>query len=314
LAALLAKRHAVGTLYALDRCQKRFGILQQRVKDLCGNVSSVQVIPQHKDFLATQPDDYNSVTSILLDPTCSGSGIMDSMRGSTESLDDDDRIQHLSNFQVTCLKHAVSFPNVKRIVYSTCSLHTKENEEVVAQILVDNNDWQLVAPAALESWPRRGLVVEGLSATQAKCLVRVDPREDDTNGFFVCCFERISSARQVKKKKDAGKKENDSSLAKQPKELGIAFYDNQFKKPKAVELPSTTTKRKAIENNLKSDNGSLLKEPVKKKIKASKKQTTTDKSKDAQEEDRPAIPKKILKKLEWKRKQRHAKESRKCGA
>ena len=49
---------------------------------------------------------------------------------------------------------------------------------------------------ALPSWPRRGLsrTLEGretgLSEEEANCLVRTDPQQDLTNGFFVAYFER----------------------------------------------------------------------------------------------------------------------------
>lgn len=42
----------------------------------------------------------------------------------------------------------------------------------------------------LSRWSRRGLAVSGLSKKQAACMVRTDPLEDETNGFFVAVFER----------------------------------------------------------------------------------------------------------------------------
>ena len=46
----------------------------------------------------------------------------------------EERLQKLSSFQSVILKKALSFPNVKRVVYSTCSIHSKENEEVLFQL------------------------------------------------------------------------------------------------------------------------------------------------------------------------------------
>lgn len=67
---------------------------------------------------------------ILVDPSCSGSGMQNRM-----SLDPDEkdpaRLKRLAGLQIKMLSHALqSFPNVKRIVYSTCSLYEEENEQV----------------------------------------------------------------------------------------------------------------------------------------------------------------------------------------
>lgn len=76
------------------------------------------------------------------------------------------------------LKHAMSFRSVKRIAYSTCSVHEQENEQVVRAVM--NDEWQLVT--ALPQWPRRG---HGMPEA-----IRTDAQQDLTNGFFVAVFER----------------------------------------------------------------------------------------------------------------------------
>ena len=42
----------------------------------------------------------------------------------------EERLSKLASFQSVILKKALSFPNVKRVVYSTCSIHDIENEMV----------------------------------------------------------------------------------------------------------------------------------------------------------------------------------------
>lgn len=48
------------------------------------------------------------------------------------------RLTSLASFQLRCLNHGLRFPHLKRLVYSTCSIHTEENEEVVAACLQQN--------------------------------------------------------------------------------------------------------------------------------------------------------------------------------
>ena len=43
---------------------------------------------------------------------------------------------------------------------------------------------------ALPKWHRRGYVIDGLPESDARCLIRADPVEDDMEGFFVAIFER----------------------------------------------------------------------------------------------------------------------------
>lgn len=68
-------------------------------------------------------------------------------------------------------------------------IHAEENEEVVKAVLesAKQRGFELVDP--FPSWPRRGLpLVEG-----AEKLVRTDPSEDGTDGFFLAVFQRVST-------------------------------------------------------------------------------------------------------------------------
>lgn len=48
------------------------------------------------------------------------------------------RLASLASFQLRCLNHGLKFPRLKRLVYSTCSVHRQENEDVVAACLQQN--------------------------------------------------------------------------------------------------------------------------------------------------------------------------------
>ena len=50
---------------------------------------------------------------------------------------EEDRLAQLASFQRAAVLHAMKFPSVRRVVYSTCSIHQAENEDVVAAILAE---------------------------------------------------------------------------------------------------------------------------------------------------------------------------------
>ncbi|KAF8802546.1 S-adenosyl-L-methionine-dependent methyltransferase [Phlegmacium glaucopus] len=204
LSALMGNK---GKLYAFERDRKRFSTLKMMLsKARCTNVT-----PINADFLTMDPSDpqFSSVTHILLDPSCSGSGIVNRLDHlletvmlctPTEPENDttrEDRLAKLAAFQLMMIKHAMRFPNVKKIVYSTCSIHATENEHVVRDAL--NSDEAksaifLLAPQneVLPEWVRRGYPDEMDSPDQASSLIRCLPGEDATNGFFVSCFMKHS--------------------------------------------------------------------------------------------------------------------------
>jgi len=226
----------VSSIYALDRDSKRLKILKNRVELLCPpkSNSGVTVHPLHLDFLTLEPDDpkMKNLRCILLDPSCSGSGIVSqpdrvNIRGEADAAK---RLETLSNFQITALKHAMTFSQVERIVYSTCSVHDIENEHVVATCLKEYNDtckmekqWRLISPNSLKDWERRGKVTSGLTSEQAQCLVRCDARlGDGTNGFFVAYFERESQFEKADSVPTRSYLSGNNALN------GISVYDGQF--------------------------------------------------------------------------------------
>ena len=92
-----------------------------------------------------------------------------------------ERLSSLAEFQISCLIHAMSLPNVKKIVYSTCSIHEEENEHVIERVLGIKTDFQLCPfPEAFHSLP--GYDKSG--------MLRTDPKVDETNGFFVALLSR----------------------------------------------------------------------------------------------------------------------------
>lgn len=299
-------------IFAFDRSSARVKILRDRLGDIVpGNDEYVEMNPLHQDFLKADGTDdrFKSVSSILLDPSCSGSGIVNAPDRLADDGDSKSRIQSLSNFQLVALKHAMtSFPKVDRIVYSTCSLHEEENEQVVAAALKEVNGegseaddgmlWTLTKPACLDHWKRRGHVTAGLTKEQADCLIRADGlKGDNTNGFFVSYFER---------KRIAGVDGSEAASAyKMPTIEGLEVYSGQFDVAVNDAPREAPTKSTASDAKNKGKNKSTDDNKKGKKRKAGDEASGVTASGEGKGEGAGDAKraKKALKKLAWKKKQ-----------
>nr|XP_042713648.1 28S rRNA (cytosine-C(5))-methyltransferase isoform X2 [Chrysemys picta bellii] len=105
----------------------------------------------NQDFLTVDPSDpkYSNVTYILLDPSCSGSGMVNRLPAE-ESAPSSERLQALARFQRKALSHALRFPALQRLAYSTCSVQQEENEDVVWDVLQEHGTAFSSLPAEAE--------------------------------------------------------------------------------------------------------------------------------------------------------------------
>ncbi|KAM6403157.1 28S rRNA (cytosine-C(5))-methyltransferase [Rhynochetos jubatus] len=179
LAAILKNK---GQIFAFDVDTKRLATMNTML--MRAGVTGFQLAQQ--DFLTVDPQDpkYSKVTYILLDPSCSGSGMVNRVPRE-EAAPSTERLQALASFQRKVLSHALSFPALRRLVYSTCSLHREENEDVVQAVLRERGSaFRLVN--AFPSWPCRGLA----AFPGAESCLRASPTDTLTHGFFVAVLER----------------------------------------------------------------------------------------------------------------------------
>lgn len=210
-------------MYAFEKEPERAKVLKKMI-NVAGCSSFIEINVGDFTKLAI-PEKFQDITGVVVDPSCSGSGIfgrksVDSHNVARKKADDElqvpeeeekmvqddvkDRLNKLASFQFQVVKHAMSLPNTRKIVYSTCSVHAEENERVVIDLLLDKKvqswGWR-VAPRdkVIPTWPRRGIVEEfeqvfrddGEKCQQlAEGCIRALPREDGGIGFFAVCFER----------------------------------------------------------------------------------------------------------------------------
>lgn len=240
------------SIFAFEKDSRRARTLEKMVKT--AGSRKMTKIGLGQDFLKVDPQDekYAKVGGLLLDPSCSGSGIVgrDSMpevhmpepydaskKGAPKSaqggskkrkhketedapqnvmIDDEGnetvvksekdlkaRLDALSAFQLTLLLHAFEFPAAEIITYSTCSIHSEENETVVMKALASDVarrcGWQILKRDAqvtgIREWPVRG-VPEHCSGDEEVAEGCIRSYKDDGRGvmgFFVAGFVRTKT-------------------------------------------------------------------------------------------------------------------------
>ena len=241
---------ALSSIFACELSRDR----SKTLVDMIQKSSTKQVrIFGNMDFLTADPQQrpWREATSLLLDPSCSGSGIVGRDEGFSVALPSiqkqsqtptrakrkdkhrdkapqitpsreqqhapteirhevqqhpKSRLDALSAFQLKLLLHAFSFPNARKVTYSTCSIHTEENEIVVVRALdqsrKENLGWRVLTRGeqieGLRSWHLRGNidavrhVPNNLQErTVADACIRCEKgTTDGTQGFFVAAFTR----------------------------------------------------------------------------------------------------------------------------
>jgi len=212
-----------GTIFALDYDSTRFHALiklakRHAIKNMKAlNMSFLDIDPNNPKF--------KDIEYILVDPSCSGSGLVNrldftladsfnklSYVGRSEETEsrcnkrnelltaigerskqipnEKERLQKLSQVQLSLLLHAFQFPKVRRIVYSTCSVYYEENEDVVKKALTLSKG-RFRLETIYPHWKRRGIVTDDFP--EALCCLRTLPQEDHMIGFFIACFVREAS-------------------------------------------------------------------------------------------------------------------------
>ncbi|KAG5683226.1 hypothetical protein PVAND_012520 [Polypedilum vanderplanki] len=238
LAAIMKNK---GKIYAVEMNAKRYQTLTKMVEGT--NATIIQTM--NRDVLEIKDEEVPNIQYILLDPSCSGSGIVN--RFASDINKDSNRLYKLSGLQFKLLTHAMtSFPNVKRIVYSTCSVYPEENEEVVLNCLQRIGHFKLVNAAELmnNQWNNFGNETSYPNLGSKVLYARMGEdgyKSDLTNGFFVAVLERCE--------------EDEFNEFYLQKQQNIAVHNEKFGKRKAEK----------VDENVKEEVQEEIVKPKKKK-------------------------------------------------
>ena len=173
-----------GKVYALDRLANRLKKVDQNTARLgITNVQTLEIDCREFDadkVLEGLPN--HKCDRVLLDVPCSGLGTLH-RHADARWRQTPEEPYKLAKTQAEILDRATNWVKPEGvIVYSTCTLHPAENEEVITQFLENHPDWQIVAPDANN--PAAHFVSD-------RGWVKVLPHEHDMDGFFMAKLQRI---------------------------------------------------------------------------------------------------------------------------
>ncbi|QDL11574.1 16S rRNA (cytosine(967)-C(5))-methyltransferase [Brasilonema octagenarum UFV-E1] len=160
-----------GKIFGCDRTPSRLKKLQQNAQRL--KLKSIEMCTGDS---RNMPQFQNTAHRVLLDAPCSGLGTLH-RHADARWRQTPETVEELSVLQKQLVSHTSTF--VKKdgvLVYSTCTLHPKENEEVVSSFLAENPNWEIEPPSADSP-------ASTYSTPQG--WIKVLPHQQDMDGFFM---------------------------------------------------------------------------------------------------------------------------------
>ena len=173
LSALLNNR---GNILAHDISSKRLEAIKPRMSRL--GVKNIELT----DIVADSDKDFDR---FIIDAPCSGSGTWRRSPDAKFRLTPK-YLEKLIRTQSEILEYAA--PKVKeggRIVYITCSVFQKENDDVICAFLQNHSDFRVLN--IVELWEK---ILKIPYPVKNENMLKFSPMSTNTDGFFVCVLEK----------------------------------------------------------------------------------------------------------------------------
>lgn len=166
----------VGSLMSCDIHEHKIELMNSNAERLGASIVHTKVQDATK-----LPDSWNSYFDrVLVDAPCSGLGILqkklDMRWRKQESI-----LSELPSLQLAILERAAMTVKEKGyLIYSTCTLNYKENEEVVESFLQKHKEFSIIP------------VADDFPLKSNSGMITTYPPTDDMDGFFMVKMQRIS--------------------------------------------------------------------------------------------------------------------------
>lgn len=184
--ALGALMRSTGSLYAFDVNEKRLAGMAPRMRRAgLSNVHPIAIRSEDDQRVRRLRGKFDRV---LVDAPCTGSGTLRRNPDLKWRLSPDE-LERINRIQKSVLEHASRLVKAGgRLVYATCSVLKRENQDVVEAFLAAHPEWKLV-PAA-EVFATQGITFDAAQWERFGSYFQMLPHVNNTDGFFAAVLER----------------------------------------------------------------------------------------------------------------------------
>ncbi len=166
-----------GKIVAFDRSLTRLKLIEQAA--LTSGVDIIET--RHFDTGVFMPEFEGKADRVLCDVPCSGFGEI-ATKPELRLKQPEEQQSELFLIQNNIISNALRYVKVGgRVVYSTCTIDKRENEDIIEYVLKNFNDFKIVNP--LENIFKK-------QVTEQNCI-KFLPGDGFFEGFFVATFERM---------------------------------------------------------------------------------------------------------------------------
>ncbi len=184
--ALGALMRSTGSLYAFDVNGRRLAGMAPRMRRAgLTNVHPIEIRSEQDPRVKRLRGKFDRV---LVDAPCTGTGTLRRNPDLKWRLSPEE-LERINEIQKNVLESAAALVKIGgRLVYATCSLLKRENQDVVEAFLAAHSEWHLVPAKAV--FAQQGIAFDESQWTRFGGYMQLLPHVNDTDGFFAAVLQK----------------------------------------------------------------------------------------------------------------------------
>lgn len=193
--ALGALMKSSGRIYAFDVNEKRLNGLAPRMRRAgLSNIYPVVIRDEHDKHIKRL---YGKMDRVLVDAPCSGTGTY-RRNPDLKWRFGEEELNRINDIQKSVLRSAAKMLKPGgRLVYSTCSILKRENQDVIEEFLKENEDFELLD--AFDILQKQGVEINPYQKERFGEYFVMLPHLNKTDGFFGAVLQKKRAEKPSKR-------------------------------------------------------------------------------------------------------------------